>query len=223
MRDKSNRKAIYNTIYLKILASALTPPTTTNLEHLRRALLAILQQLSVRRASDSARTAEAKPPAAPACTTLRILNPLHSANPLPHPADFTRAPFSDHRPHISVALDKTLDDVPHPSPLPRIELVTEDIVAQRDHTEIWLGIRDAVIGVQRRLVRQFVERDAGELLCALRGRAARRQGVFAVHGGQRQQDQRYKFWKMLSSRCDQGSADGAREGDSCEGAGAEDA
>jgi len=47
--------------------------------------------------------------------------------------------------------------------------------------------------------------------------------MFAVYGGKGKKYQRYKFWKMLSSRCDQGSADGAREGDSCEGVGAEGA
>jgi len=217
-------KFFHNTTnLLKILATTLTPPT--DLEHLRRAaLITTLQQLPLRRPSDSARPTQAEPPTPPPGTTLRaILNPLHRADPLPHSADFTRAAFSNHRPDISVALDETLDDIPHPSPFPCTELVAEDVVAQRHHADIRLRIRDVVVGVERRLVGQLVERDAGELLCALRGRAARRQGVSTVDGGQRQQDQRYKFWKMLSSRCDQGSADGAGEGDACEGAGAKEA
>jgi hypothetical protein len=193
-------------IILLLLPLPQTPPLILLLSTLR------LKEFLARNASQTI----------PETTTLsfigirRILDRANGADPLPHSADIARAAFAHHRTHVGVRLNFLLDFLPQFRAARSRELVSQDVVAELCHADIALGPRGRVDGVQAGLLVQLLQRKAGELLGLFFGVAVVGDAVAAVEGACRQEREAYKLPKIFSKCSQEGSADGAAEGNSGE-------
>lgn len=124
------------------------------------------------------------PPRRPA-----ILEHANRPDPLPHPADFPAARLTHGRPDIGIRLDLLLHPLPQPLPLARGELIAQHVVAQLAHADVGLWDEVGVLCVQGGLVREAVEGERGEALCARLGLARAADGRARVGGRGDEADQ----------------------------------